>query len=80
MKNNFKHGDVIIDVEANDTKLRQSEANIINIESVCSHAKMIPNTIAFSDLLSKLASEEMSGRMLSLHCLLSKWCPQNRCP
>ncbi|TWW59874.1 hypothetical protein D4764_06G0014040 [Takifugu flavidus] len=73
-----KFGKVIIHVGANDTRLCQSEVTKINIESVCSYAKTMSDSVAFSGPLPNLASDEMLSRMSSLCRWLSRWCPENQ--
>ncbi|TWW62918.1 Fibroblast growth factor 17 [Takifugu flavidus] len=60
-----KFGKVIIHVEANDTRLRQSEVTKINFESVCNYAKTMLESVAFSGPLPYLASEEMFGLQIN---------------
>ncbi|TWW62677.1 hypothetical protein D4764_04G0013240 [Takifugu flavidus] len=58
------------DIEANFKLL--SEVTKINIESVCSYAKTMSDSVAFSGPLPNLASDEMFSRMSSLRRWLSR--------
>ncbi|XP_061576699.1 uncharacterized protein LOC133443631 [Cololabis saira] len=76
-KGNRKYGKVIINVGANDSRLRQSEVTRMNIVSVCNFAKTMSDSVGFSGPLPNLASDDMFSRMLSLRRWLSQWCSEN---
>ncbi len=76
-KSTHKYSKIVIHVGGNDIRLRQSEVTKINIESVCSYAKTMSDTVIFSGPLPSLTSDDMFSCMSSLNCWLSRWCPAN---
>ena len=76
-KDKPKYSKIIIHVVVNDTRLRQSVITKVNVESVCSFAKTMLDSVLFSGTLPSLASDDMFSRVSSLRCWLSRWCPEN---
>ena len=76
-KDKRKYGKIIIHVGGNDSRLRQSEVTKINVESVCTYAKTMSDSVVFSGPLPNLTSDDMYSRMSSFHRWLSRWCPAN---
>ena len=65
-KDKRKYITIIIHVEVNDARLRQSEITKVNVESVCSFAKTMSDSVAFSGPLPNLVSDDMFSRVSSL--------------
>ena len=76
-KSNRKYGTIVINVGSNDSRLRQSEVTKINVESVCTYAKTMSDSVVFSGPLPNLTSDDMFSRMSSFNRWLSRWCPDN---
>ncbi len=76
-KDKRKYSKIVIHVGGNDSRLRQSEVTKINVESVCSYAKTMSDTVVFSGPLPNLTSDDMYSRMSSFRRWLSRWCPAN---
>ncbi|XP_067465239.1 uncharacterized protein [Thunnus thynnus] len=76
-KNNRKYGTIVIHVGGNDSRLRQSEVTKFNVESVCTFAKTMSDSIIFSGPLPNLTSDDMYSRMSQFNRWLSRWCPAN---
>ncbi|XP_068615520.1 uncharacterized protein [Brachionichthys hirsutus] len=72
-----KYRKIVIHVGTNDVRLRQSEVTKINIESVCSFARTMSDSVVFSGPLPNLTSDDMFSRMSSFNRWLSRWCPEN---
>ena len=68
---------IIIHCGGNDTRLKRSEITKINIESVCTFAKTMSDTVIFSGPLPNMINDEMYSRMSSFNRWLSRWCPDN---
>ena len=49
----------------------------MNVESVCTYAKTMSDSVVFSGPLPNLTSDDMYSRMSSFHRWLSRWCPAN---
>ena len=75
-KSNPKYSKVIINVSANDTKLRQLEVTKPNVELVCNYAKSMLDSVDFSGPLPNSTSD-MFSHMSWLHCYLSPCYPEN---
>ncbi|XP_068192033.1 uncharacterized protein, partial [Antennarius striatus] len=76
-KDKRTYGKIVIHVGGNDTRSRQSEVTKINIQSVCSYAKTMSDSVVFSGPLPNLTSDDMFSLMSSLNRWLSRWCPAN---
>lgn len=76
-KDKRKYSKIVIHVGGNDSRLRQSEVTKINVESVCTYAKTMSDTVVFSGPLPNLTSDDMYSRMSSFRRWLSRWCPAN---
>ncbi|XP_067460797.1 uncharacterized protein [Thunnus thynnus] len=76
-KNKRKYGTIVIHVGGNDSRLRQSEVTKINVESVCTFAKTMSDSVIFSGPLPNLTSDDMYSRMSQFNRWLSRWCPAN---
>ncbi|XP_067460409.1 uncharacterized protein [Thunnus thynnus] len=76
-KNKRKYGTIVIHVGGNDSRLRQSEITKINVESVCTFAKTMSDSVIFSGPLPNLTSDVMYSRMSQFNRWLSRWCPAN---
>lgn len=76
-KDKRKYGKIIIHAGVNDSRLRQSEVTKINVESVCTYAKTMSDTVVFSGPLPNLINDDMYSRMSSFNRWLSRWCPDN---
>ena len=76
-KDKRKYGKIIIHVGVNDSRLRQSEVTKINVESVCTYAKSMSDSVVFSGPLPNLTSDDMYSRMSAFNRWLSRWCPVN---
>ncbi|XP_075935587.1 uncharacterized protein LOC142935260 [Anarhichas minor] len=76
-KDNRKYSKIVIHVGGNDTRLRLSEITKVNVESVCTYAKAMSDSVVFSGPLPNLTNDEMFSRMSSFHRWLSWWCPAN---
>ncbi|KAK9523686.1 hypothetical protein VZT92_017607 [Zoarces viviparus] len=76
-KDNRKYSKIVIHVGGNDTRLRLSEVTKVNVESVCTYAKTMSDSVVFSGPLPNLTNDEMFSRMSSFHRWLSWWCPAN---
>ena len=76
-KNKHKYSRIVIHVGGNDVRLRQSECTKLNVESVCSYAKTMSDTVIFSGPLPNLINDDMYSRMSSFQRWLSWWCPAN---
>ena len=76
-KSNRRYGNIVIHVGGNDTRLRQSEVTKINVESVCTFAKTMWDSVVFSGPLPNLTSDDMYSRMSQFNRWLSRWCPAN---
>ncbi|XP_044185687.1 uncharacterized protein LOC122965598, partial [Thunnus albacares] len=76
-KNKRKYGTIVIHVGGNNSRLRQSEVAKINVESVCTFAKTMSDSVIFSGPLPNLTSDDMYRRMSQFNCWLSRWCPAN---
>ncbi|XP_068164978.1 uncharacterized protein [Antennarius striatus] len=70
-KDKRTYSKIVIHVGGNDARLCQSEVTKINIQSVCSYAKTMSDSVVFSGPLPNLTSDDMS----SLNRWLSRWCP-----
>ena len=68
-----KYSKIIIHVGVNDARLRQSGISKVNVESVCNFAKTMSDSIAFSDSLPNLATDDIFSRVSSLRRWLSRW-------
>lgn len=75
--NKRRYSKIVIHVGGNDVRLRQSEVTKINVESVCSFAKTMSDSVVFSGPLPNKTSDDMYSRMSSFHRWLGKWCPVN---
>ncbi|XP_053176091.1 uncharacterized protein LOC128359793 [Scomber japonicus] len=76
-KDKCRYSKIIIHVGGNDTRLRQSEVTKVNVESVCTFAKTMSDSVVFSGPLPNLISYDMYSRMSSFNRWLSRWCPDN---
>ncbi|XP_062271070.1 uncharacterized protein LOC133977063 [Scomber scombrus] len=76
-KDKHRYSKIIIHACGNDTQLRQSEVTKINVESVCTFAKTMSDSVVFSGPLPNLISDDMYSRMSSFNRWLSRWCPDN---
>ncbi|KAM3602260.1 uncharacterized protein V6R79_000829 [Siganus canaliculatus] len=76
-KSKRRYRRIVIHVGGNDTRLRQSEVTKVNIESVCTFAKTMSDSVVFSGPLPNMTSDDMFSRMSSLNRWLSRWCPEN---
>ena len=75
--NGKRYDKIVIHCGGNDTRLRKSEITKINVESVCTYAKTMSDTIIFSGPLPNMINDEMYSRMSSFNRWLSRWCPDN---
>ncbi|XP_067426921.1 uncharacterized protein [Thunnus thynnus] len=76
-KNKRKYGTIVIHVGGNDSRLRQSEVTKINVESVCTYAKTMLDSVIFSGPLPNLTSDVMYSRISSFNRWLLRWRPAN---
>ncbi|XP_031732777.1 uncharacterized protein LOC116399629 [Anarrhichthys ocellatus] len=76
-KDNRKYSKIVIHVGGNDSRLRLSEITKVNVESVCTYAKAMSDSVVLSGPLPNLTKDEMFSRMSSFHHWLSWWCPAN---
>ncbi|MPV02252.1 SGNH/GDSL hydrolase family protein [Escherichia coli] len=76
-KDKRKYSKIVIHVGGNDSRLRCSEVTKVNVESVCTYAKTMSDTVVFSGPLPNLTSDDMYSRMSSFRRWLSRWCPVN---
>ncbi|XP_075933639.1 uncharacterized protein LOC142933416 [Anarhichas minor] len=76
-KDNRKYRKIVIHVGGNDSRLRLSEITKVNVESVCTYAKAMSDSVVFSGPLPNLTNDVMFSRMSSFHRWLSWWCPAN---
>nr|AAN15746.1 putative nucleic acid binding protein [Paralichthys olivaceus] len=76
-KGKRKYSKIIIHVGSNDLRLRQSEITKINIDSVCTYAKTMSDSVIFSGPLPNVSSDDTFSRTSSFHRWLSRWCPDN---
>ncbi|XP_071331734.1 uncharacterized protein [Trachinotus anak] len=74
-KDKRKYSAIVMHVGTNDTRLRQSEITKINVESVCTYAKTMSDSVVFSGPLPNLTSDDMYRR--SFNRWLSRWCSAN---
>lgn len=72
-----KFDNIFIHVGSNDIRLRQSEVTKTSVESVCTFAKSMSNSVCFSGPLPNMTSDDMYSRMSSFNRWLSRWCPSN---
>ncbi|XP_031694633.1 uncharacterized protein LOC116377195 [Anarrhichthys ocellatus] len=70
-KDNRKYSKIVIHVGGNDSRLRLSEITKVNVESVCTYAKAMSDSVVFSGPLPNLTNDEMFSRMSSFHRWLS---------
>ena len=49
----------------------------MNIDSVCTYARAMSDSVEFSGALPNLNSDDMYSRTSSLNRWLSRWCPDN---
>ena len=66
-KSNRKYSKIVIHVGSNDVRLRQLEGIKVNVESVCTFAKTMSDSVVFSGPLPNLTSDDMFSRMLSFN-------------
>ncbi|XP_069379520.1 uncharacterized protein [Paralichthys olivaceus] len=76
-KGKRKYSKIIIHVGSNDLRLCQSEITKINIDSVCTYAKTMSDSVIFSGPLPHVSSDDTFSRTSSFHRWLSRWCPDN---
>ncbi|XP_076591431.1 uncharacterized protein LOC143323466 [Chaetodon auriga] len=75
-KDKRKYSKIVIHVGGNDTQLCQLEVKI-NVESVCTYANTMLDSVVFSGPLPNLTSDDICSRMSSFNRWLSRWCPTN---
>ena len=75
--NGKRYDKIVIHCGGNDTRRRRSEITKINVESVCTFAKTMSDTVIFSGPLPSMNNDEMYSRMSSFNRWLSRWCPDN---
>ena len=68
---------IVIHCGGNDTRRRKSEVTKINVESVCTYAKTMSDTVIFSGPLPNMINDDMYSRTRQLQRWLSRWCPDN---
>ncbi|XP_060918036.1 uncharacterized protein LOC132992620, partial [Labrus mixtus] len=68
---------IVIHVETNDSRLHQSEVTKVNVDSVCTFAKTMSDSVVFSGPLPNQTGDDMYSHMSSLNRWLSRWCPAN---
>ena len=76
-KDKRKYKKIIIHVGGNDTRRRQSEVTKVGVESLCTFAKTMSDSVVFSGPLPDLTSDDMFSRMSSFRRWLVRWCPDN---
>lgn len=76
-KTKRKYSKIIIHAGGNDTRRRQSEVTKVGVESLCSLAKTMADSVVFSGPLPDQTSDDMYSRMSSFRDWLTKWCPEN---
>ena len=72
-----RYNKIIIHCGGNDTRLKRSEITKINVESVCTYAMTMSDSVIFSGPLPNMIDDEMYSRMSSFNRWLSRWCPDN---
>ena len=72
-----RYDKIIIHCGGNDTRRKRSEITKINVESVCTYAKTMSDSVIFSGPLPDMTNDEMYSRMGSFNRWLSGWCPDN---
>ncbi len=72
-----KFSKIVIHVDTNDVRLRQSEITKNNVKEVCELASMMSDTVICSGPLPAYWGDEIHSRLSSLNGWMSKWCPQN---
>ncbi|XP_076592430.1 uncharacterized protein LOC143324104 [Chaetodon auriga] len=76
-KDKRKYSKIVIHISGNDPRLRQSEVTKINLESVCTYAKTMLDSVVFSGTLPNLTSDDMFSRISSFNRWLLRWCLAN---
>ncbi len=72
-----KFSNIIIHIDTNDVRLRQSQISKTNVKEVCELANTMSDTVICSGPLPAYRNDEIHSRLLSLNGWMSKWCPQN---
>ena len=60
------YSEIVIHVGSNNSRLRMSEVNKVNVESLCAFAKTMLDTVVFSGPLANTTGDDMFTRMLTL--------------
>ncbi|XP_062873935.1 uncharacterized protein zgc:153044 isoform X1 [Trichomycterus rosablanca] len=74
---NRRFSKIVIHVDTNDVRLRQSEVTKSNVKEVCELARSMSEAVVCSGPLPIRPSGETYSRLLSLNRWMSKWCSEN---
>ncbi|XP_036420365.1 uncharacterized protein LOC118822532 [Colossoma macropomum] len=74
---NKRYSRIVIHVEANDIRLRQSEVTKGNIREVIKLAQTMSDAVICSGPIPMRRGAEAYSRLSALNCWMSKWCSEN---